>query len=367
MIVFDTNILSELMRPAPQAAVEQWLADQPEASVFISAITEAELRYGAKIMAPGKRQAALAAEIEGMIGEDFGNNIFDSVSIPAHSYQCGAGSAPPYLSEPSPGCPVPGDSAQLLSSTTKQFWLFGMPLLGETLVADIAPPPIWNFCHSNSPNLLASEFPLKISTPDDDPPRPILVSALAWDRSKNLPIIPAFWNALIRSLANSLASIDGLISAMLMRWNFPTRKSATNIGQFTYKDLGKTARSTRSSRQRSLAVSRRSPKRRSSVMAAFRLCLAMILPLNSLVLNCVNISEASATTSSKAANAPPSSVHQLPSLCQNSLTCRYSTKQQKITEASATYPAFSQNESDVSSCSREIARIMTKYADYEKL
>ncbi len=44
MIVLDTNILSELMRPAPEAAVEQWLADQPEASVFISAITEAELR-----------------------------------------------------------------------------------------------------------------------------------------------------------------------------------------------------------------------------------------------------------------------------------------------------------------------------------
>jgi predicted nucleic acid-binding protein len=59
MIVLDTNILSELMRPAPEAAVEQWLADQPEASVFISAITEAELRYGAKIMPPGKRQAVL--------------------------------------------------------------------------------------------------------------------------------------------------------------------------------------------------------------------------------------------------------------------------------------------------------------------
>ena len=63
MIVLDTNILSELMRPAPEAAVEQWLAEQPEASVFISAITEAELRYGAKIMPPGKRQAALAAEV----------------------------------------------------------------------------------------------------------------------------------------------------------------------------------------------------------------------------------------------------------------------------------------------------------------
>jgi predicted nucleic acid-binding protein len=80
MILLDTNILSELMRPAPEAAVEQWLADQPEASVFISSITEAELRYGAKIMPPGKRQAALATQIEGVIAEDFSGRIlpFDS-------------------------------------------------------------------------------------------------------------------------------------------------------------------------------------------------------------------------------------------------------------------------------------------------
>jgi predicted nucleic acid-binding protein len=68
MILLDTNILSELMRPTPEAAVEQWLAVQPDASVFISAITAAELRFGAKLMPPGKRQTALVAEIEGMIG-----------------------------------------------------------------------------------------------------------------------------------------------------------------------------------------------------------------------------------------------------------------------------------------------------------
>ncbi len=41
MILLDTNILSELMRPAPETKVEQWLALQPSASVFISAITDA--------------------------------------------------------------------------------------------------------------------------------------------------------------------------------------------------------------------------------------------------------------------------------------------------------------------------------------
>ena len=80
MILLDTNILSELMRAAPEAVVEQWLADQPAASVFISAITEAELRYGLALLPPGKRRSALAVEIENMLGEDFSGRIlpFDS-------------------------------------------------------------------------------------------------------------------------------------------------------------------------------------------------------------------------------------------------------------------------------------------------
>jgi hypothetical protein len=80
MILLDTNILSELMRPTPEEAVEQWLADQPPASVFISAITEAELRYGVALMPSGKRRSALAVEIEDMLGEDFSGRIlpFDS-------------------------------------------------------------------------------------------------------------------------------------------------------------------------------------------------------------------------------------------------------------------------------------------------
>ena len=82
MILLDTNILSELMRPAPDPAVEQWLAAQPDASVFISAITEAELRYGAALLPNGRRRAALTAEIEGMLEKDFGGRIlpFDSLA-----------------------------------------------------------------------------------------------------------------------------------------------------------------------------------------------------------------------------------------------------------------------------------------------
>lgn len=78
-------LVSELMRPAPERRVEQWLAAQPDASVFISAITEAELRYGVALLPRGRRRAALLAEIEGMLEEDFASRIlpFDSLAAQA--------------------------------------------------------------------------------------------------------------------------------------------------------------------------------------------------------------------------------------------------------------------------------------------
>ncbi len=85
MILLDTNVLSELMRPAPNAAVEHWLTAQPDTSMFISAITEAELRYGAALLPSGKRRSALTTEIEGMLEEDFGGRIlpFDRLAAQA--------------------------------------------------------------------------------------------------------------------------------------------------------------------------------------------------------------------------------------------------------------------------------------------
>ena len=80
MILLDTNVLSELMRAVPDASVERWLADQPASSVFISAITEAELRYGIALLPIGKRRSSLTAVMQDMLAEDFNGRIlpFDS-------------------------------------------------------------------------------------------------------------------------------------------------------------------------------------------------------------------------------------------------------------------------------------------------
>ena len=85
MIILDTNVLSELMRPSPEPRVEAWLTAQPDTSVFISAITDAELRYGMATMPDGKRRNALTAELENMLTADFAGRIlpFDSVAARA--------------------------------------------------------------------------------------------------------------------------------------------------------------------------------------------------------------------------------------------------------------------------------------------
>lgn len=75
MIVLDTNILSELMRPEPNPRVIDWLDNQDTACVAISAITVAEVLYGIERLANGKRKRTFAAIAGGMFDEEFAGRI----------------------------------------------------------------------------------------------------------------------------------------------------------------------------------------------------------------------------------------------------------------------------------------------------
>ena len=59
MMILDTNVVSEQARPRPNPVVIQWIADQPRANLFITAVTEAELRYGIALMPAGERRETL--------------------------------------------------------------------------------------------------------------------------------------------------------------------------------------------------------------------------------------------------------------------------------------------------------------------
>ena len=67
MIVLDTNVLSALMRQTPDAKVVDWLDRQPRTSVWTTAITVLEVRFGLQIMPAGKRQSALIQAFEGVL------------------------------------------------------------------------------------------------------------------------------------------------------------------------------------------------------------------------------------------------------------------------------------------------------------
>lgn len=70
-ILLDTNVLSELMRPAPAAEVLAWFDRQPDAVFHTSAITRAEILLGVALLPPGKRRDRLAEAAEQMFDEDF--------------------------------------------------------------------------------------------------------------------------------------------------------------------------------------------------------------------------------------------------------------------------------------------------------
>jgi toxin FitB len=80
MVVLDTNVLSEAVKPDPSAEVLDWLAREPPSSLFTTAITQAELLYGIQRMQKGRRQSALQAAITKILAEVFADRIlpFDS-------------------------------------------------------------------------------------------------------------------------------------------------------------------------------------------------------------------------------------------------------------------------------------------------
>lgn len=71
MILLDTNVLSEFMRPQPAPRVVAWLDEQPAGEVCTSAISRAEIELGLLLMQPGKRQDTLSQAAHTMFAEDF--------------------------------------------------------------------------------------------------------------------------------------------------------------------------------------------------------------------------------------------------------------------------------------------------------
>jgi predicted nucleic acid-binding protein len=84
--LLDTNVLSELLRAAPDPAVMAWVIAQPAESLFVTSVTEAEMRLGARLIPAGKRRQLLERALTAMFTEDFAARIrpFDTAAVPAY-------------------------------------------------------------------------------------------------------------------------------------------------------------------------------------------------------------------------------------------------------------------------------------------
>jgi toxin FitB len=77
MIVFDTNVISEILRSRPNERVVEWFDSVDVNQVATTAITVGELRFGAALLPQGSRRTALEQAIDGIVSRMFGGRIAD--------------------------------------------------------------------------------------------------------------------------------------------------------------------------------------------------------------------------------------------------------------------------------------------------
>ena len=82
MIVLDTNVVSELMRPAPNPAVLAWVDAQPDRDLWLCSVAVSELLFGLARLPPGARRAQLTQAFEAMLTEDFSGRVL-AFDLPA--------------------------------------------------------------------------------------------------------------------------------------------------------------------------------------------------------------------------------------------------------------------------------------------
>ena len=86
MIVLDTDVLSELLRPEPDANVLAWLAGHRRAELYTTTISEGEIASGLALLPKGRRRDALTQAVARLLGEGLGGRVlpFDRAAAAAY-------------------------------------------------------------------------------------------------------------------------------------------------------------------------------------------------------------------------------------------------------------------------------------------
>ena len=85
MILLDTNVVSEAMKPEPAPTVRAWLDAQAAETLYLSSVTIAELMFGIGALPDGKRKDKLADALDGVM-ELFADRVLPFDSDAARHY-----------------------------------------------------------------------------------------------------------------------------------------------------------------------------------------------------------------------------------------------------------------------------------------
>jgi toxin FitB len=86
LIVLDTNVLSEMMRPAPDATVAAWISARPASSLFTTTVTQAEILYGLALLPSTRRRKRLEAAVSEIFATDLAGRVLPFDQAAARSY-----------------------------------------------------------------------------------------------------------------------------------------------------------------------------------------------------------------------------------------------------------------------------------------
>lgn len=106
VVVLDTNVISELMRPAPEPAVVRWVTRLPPGVTSTSAVTLAELRFGVARLPKGRRRALLAQAADEVF-DAFADRVLPFDAAAAREY------AEVVVEREHRGAPISGFDAQI--------------------------------------------------------------------------------------------------------------------------------------------------------------------------------------------------------------------------------------------------------------
>jgi toxin FitB len=85
MIVLDTKVISEAMKPAPNSAVRAWLNEQVAETLYLTSVTLAEMLFGIAVLPTGRRRNTLTRALDGLL-QLFGDRVLPFDTDAARHY-----------------------------------------------------------------------------------------------------------------------------------------------------------------------------------------------------------------------------------------------------------------------------------------